>query len=167
MIFEFAVRFDSGGQTVSERSRDMAQRFAASRESQGIQNEKTVQDRKILHEAFRRMCEEFRQAFKSSIDELSQEPEIGDLLGYKTSDSGLEISRNDTGEILQVKFDVLKNAVKLECKTPIRLKQSLQVKLSTDGINYWLADGDGNGMSDTAVMYMVDKSLNALLGTGS
>jgi hypothetical protein len=171
MKFDFIVRFDSGGPSVSERSKDIARRFSTSRESQEIQNEKTIQDRKILREAFNRMCERFRQFLRAIVEESNLEPEIGDLLDYKSFDNGIEISRKDTGAILSVKFDYFRNTTSLDCRAPTTFKEVVRVCVSTASDTCWYDDGKGGSKGaleaeNSAVEYVADRGLNALLGMG-
>jgi hypothetical protein len=148
---------------MSERSARLAKGFEQSKERQAVTDAAGLQREKVLDEGFSRMRTELKDSLKKLCDELTQEPEIGDLLVCKLSDEKTDIMRTDIGSVLTIKFDPFRRSAVFNCDKPAKFRFVIEVKPTTSDSSSWYADVDGRSIR-ISLDWVAEKSLSALLG---
>ena len=158
-----SLHFDCGVSPMSERSLRLAKGFEQSKERQAVADAAGLQRNKVLDEGFSRMRTELKNSLKRLCDELTHEPEIGELLVCKFSDEKAEITRTDTGSVLTVNFDPFHHSAILICDKRAKFRYVIEVKPTTNDSSWWYADVDGSSIR-ISLDWVAEKSLSALLG---
>jgi hypothetical protein len=148
---------------MSDSSKKIADQFEAAKGQASIQDAVNLEEKKVLDEGFRRMQAELQESFLAHCEELNQEPKIGNILNCGIEGDNLKVTRTDTGDVLSVSFDTVLHKATFKCDRPIKFRDYIEVKPTTNKSAWWFTNKAG-GLGAQGPPFMALKALKSLLG---
>jgi hypothetical protein len=133
------------------------------KEKQATQNKYNIQVKEILDDGFQRFTGALQEFLPILCDELNQEPEIGNILSHKSDGKIFTVTRSDKGWTMTVKFDDTLHRAVFACDMPVKFRESVEIKPTTNSTAWWLADKNGSVVGGDGC-WVGENAVKALLG---